>query len=782
MGRRRRSSGGEFFIGLFIAAAIAIAVFGVYLLAIAVIALVGWLAQQVIKQTQARGGAPKISQAMAPTTAAAPEHQYHEVISVSPTAFDDQQTAASAAVRVFAAWAARLPKAPKDASDAVRSLQVRRRLIGRLVTHVEGRRFEWRTAPYGGRERAGAPPVDGSTLDPWHPPDGLKKSSRYIASCWTCHGDGRVVCVKCGGAGRVGCTSCDGSGKYYGTTANGAQRLLNCKTCRGKGDVVCGPCTRGQVECPTCHRSKKLEAWLEVDASQREDVQIEPDGQVTRAYRWGTDGVSATRTEIERDANVVGEVTHARGVTADEIAKVASDEWVASFYQAIQPAVGPGEKVLSQTFTLLEVPSIDLGYAVGGETQVIELHGRRMLAPPVTTDQLFARRARSLRRMAYVLAALPLAAGVVYLARGTYFHSAEALGVVAAAAAVAVLIYAAMWHATAGRRSARRWLGATVAPIGAAVALAIFAEPSAGAARSYIEKGQLDAARAELAALGDREDADRAELWADLALQETLGETDSTDARTKASEVPAGTPQDAQANAHLDALVLAEAETALKGENYAAVRARVDVLSEAGRQGDDARKVLALAALGEATACAGQANWDCAFQRSDEAKGLGLEKEAAQFRTATIDTLRVRADQMIALAAAEKELRPRVAAQDAAIKGWADYDAVVPTPEPAGLVTVRKQHERDAEILRKQDERDRIKREAEERRAAAKAAAEEKKRLAAEAREQTRQERAEKRSFSRERSCCKVCSSGCPCGDSCISCSKTCRKGPGCAC
>jgi hypothetical protein len=32
------------------------------------------------------------------------------------------------------------------------------------------------------------------------------------------------------------------------------------------------------------------------------------------------------------------------------------------------------------------------------------------------------------------------------------------------------------------------------------------------------------------------------------------------------------------------------------------------------------------------------------------------------------------------------------------------------------------------------------------------------------------------------RSCCKVCTKGCPCGDSCISCSKVCRKGPGCAC
>lgn len=30
--------------------------------------------------------------------------------------------------------------------------------------------------------------------------------------------------------------------------------------------------------------------------------------------------------------------------------------------------------------------------------------------------------------------------------------------------------------------------------------------------------------------------------------------------------------------------------------------------------------------------------------------------------------------------------------------------------------------------------------------------------------------------------CCKVCKKGQPCGDSCISREKQCRKGPGCAC
>ncbi len=35
---------------------------------------------------------------------------------------------------------------------------------------------------------------------------------------------------------------------------------------------------------------------------------------------------------------------------------------------------------------------------------------------------------------------------------------------------------------------------------------------------------------------------------------------------------------------------------------------------------------------------------------------------------------------------------------------------------------------------------------------------------------------------SEPRECCKYCSKGIPCGDTCISASKTCHKGPGCAC
>jgi hypothetical protein len=33
-----------------------------------------------------------------------------------------------------------------------------------------------------------------------------------------------------------------------------------------------------------------------------------------------------------------------------------------------------------------------------------------------------------------------------------------------------------------------------------------------------------------------------------------------------------------------------------------------------------------------------------------------------------------------------------------------------------------------------------------------------------------------------QKNCCRICKSGCACGNSCISCSKTCRQPPGCAC
>ena len=53
---------------------------------------------------------------------------------------------------------------------------------------------------------------------------------------------------------------------------------------------------------------------------------------------------------------------------------------------------------------------------------------------------------------------------------------------------------------------------------------------------------------------------------------------------------------------------------------------------------------------------------------------------------------------------------------------------------------------------------------------------------AEEAKAAAREEAKESHRFAPEPACCTHCTSGCPCGDGCISCAKRCSKPPGCAC
>jgi hypothetical protein len=741
---RRRTSGEEVLVGLLIAAAVAIAVLGVYLVAIAAVAILGWLARLVVRHTSAPASPPRLVQATAPAPVAPPpESQFHVAHPVDPSVFDDSTLAETAAVQVFASWASKLPKAPRNAGDAVRSMELRTRLIGRLVTRIEGRRAVWRSAPYAGRDKVGAPALDCAAIDPWNPPVDLRRLSRHAASCANCQGQGRVACVGCGGAGRVECWSCSGAGKYCGTTANGANRLLNCKQCRGKGDLACSDCRQGRVECPTCHGTKKLECWIEIDASVREDVQVEPDGQVTRAYVWGSDGVHASRQELERDAAIVCEVARDRALAAEDLPAQLPPDWMAAHGPSLQPDFRPHDRIVSQSFTLLEVPSIELTYCVGDDVQAIELHGRRMLAPPISTDRLFRRRAGSLNRLAVILAALPAGAAILYLARGSYFHSLPALGVFAAAVGLALCVYRAVWNASIGRLAARRWLKMSFLPLVAAAGLAIAAEPSARATRDYLDAGQLDLARAELEALDPH--GQRVHFWADLGLRETRAETDVERAKRRAAAIPAGTPQAAEARAHLDRLLLRSASAALADKQISAASDRLAQLSQAAQASSEARATQAEVALAHGARCLAQRTWSCAFASAKQAADLGLTERSQALRESALTALRTAADQALVEAEAKGPLAARVAAQKRAIDTWSELTAVEPGPEPSRLAATRDAHARDVARLDKQEAALRKKQEAEERRAAAAQARAEKKRLAREAREQRRREAAERR-------------------------------------
>lgn len=723
-----------------VAGGIAIAALGVYLVVAGAIALVGWLAA-VAARRAARAPAPRLVDvaAAAPSEAAPPANPYHVVLPIEPGAFDEPRRLEEAATSVFRAWASQLPKAPNDPAGALHGLSLRRRLIGRLTTRLDGRRFAWRAAPYAGRERmVGGAPLDPARLDPYAPPDDLRWRSRHLELCRRCGGDGRIECAACGGASRVTCAACAGAGKVHGVTANGARRLLNCKTCKGKSTLRCDACAKGQVDCPGCARSGRIERWLEIEGGPRDgDIQVEPDGAVTRAFPWGQDGVPASEDEIRKDARVVCAISRDRLLTLDDLPREVSDDWRRAHWQALGARLQPGERVVSQTFALLEVPSVEVTYVVGSESQAIELEGLRLLAPPSSADGLFHARATALQRLALALVAVPLIAGVVYAARGAYFHNALVLGVVACAAIAAAVIYGVFWHATL-RGSARRWLALAIPPIAAATTLAIVAEPSAAAARRYLDRGQLELAEAELGALGGPTDGELAPLWGDVYLPRALATKTCAAASGLVAKIPASAPQRATARAHADRLATAEAAQALEAGRLDDAAVSLACASEALRAGATGRRIRAQIQGVAAGRCLAARDWPCVLARAADVERDGDAGAASALRDAARAEIRAEVDASIRAARTEKDLARRAGLRHAAVGLWSRY-LLPETGEPAELVALRTAAAKDQLALDRQREA------AEQRRIA-----EEQRRAAAEARKREAQARAEKRRLAEE--------------------------------
>jgi hypothetical protein len=757
--RRRRASSADAGIVILGLIAIVIATIGVYLLIAGAIALVVWLVAAVAK-SQPVAGAAHIAVASEPTAAAAPEHPYRQLTSLEPRVFAEARALEAAACDVFARWARQLPNAPLTAGSTIRALRMRNRLIGRLTTRLDGRRFVWRAAPYRGRERFTGVPVDPTRLDPYNPPPDLRSHSRYLRLCQQCSGDGRVSCTACGGAARVTCSGCQGAGKLYGVTANGARRLLNCKTCKGKASLACGACSRGEVDCAVCAASGRVENWLELDGGPRDgDVQVEPDGDITRAFVWGVDGVAVSHDEIAKDAIVVCSITNDRALTLADLPNSVPDEWRHAHWVNIQARLQPGERVVAQTFTLLDVPSVEVVYGVGRQEQSIELEGLRLLAPPAAADHVFAARAASLRRLAYVLAAVPVAVGAAYLARGTYFANVTALGVVACTAVACAMIYAVLKHALAPR--ARRWIAAAVIPIAAAVMLALLGEPSVATARARVEAGALDEARAELEALGDDTDPELAPLWRDVHQREALALSSCPDVVKKLEHVEPGTPQHAAIAAHADARAAARVEELLKRESFDEARSALACASAEWRQ-NPGRVLSARIELAAASACSRKRDWDCALDRSVAASNAGAPEGAALHRE-VLRTIHRDVEGLVESSRREKDVAARVQHQRSALALAAKYLSAA----PPDLTSLHAANVKDEQQLARIQAKERKRVEAEEARRHELAARAERRRLAEEARARRREEAAARRSEPQGLLCCDgTLSPTCSCGGS----------------
>lgn len=771
MGRRRslfprsgRSSSGDAALGVIVIAAIAVAALGVYLIVIGAIALIGWLVAVAAKRSP-KASTTHIVPATTPTHAPPPSQQFYVVIPIEPRVFFDPAQLEATTKNVFSVWARQLPKAPRHPEAAIRKLELRTRLIGRLTTKLDGRRFVWKQAPYRGRDRlVGARAIDPATLDPYSPPVDLRSRSSCLSLCNACGGDGRCECTSCGGAGRVTCRECNGDGKVYGFAKNGSRRLLNCKTCKGKSTLLCNACTKGQVACGACDQSGRVEHWLEIDGGPRDaDIQIEPDGEQTRAFAWGVDGTPATADEIAKDARVVCSVSLDRQLFAGDLPTQVPKEWIDANWTNIQARLQPGERIVSQTFTLLEVPSVEVTYGLGAGQQAIEFEGLRLLAPPISFDQIFAARARSLTRLAYGLFTLPVLILIVYLTRGDYFAQATTAGIVGLAALAGLFVYFFFARASLGR-PAWIWLAALVAPIGVATALALFNEPSVARARGLIDSGQLDLAKAELEALGTTPDDP---LWSDFHLKQARAATSCETATSFASKIASTAPQHAKAQAHADQLAVAAAEQALSTGDTDRATILLSCASETVRSAKTGQAIQARIKLTAGNACVTSANWSCALAAASDAHALGAGPQAEELQTSSRKAIQAAVDDAVASSRTEKDLARRVGHQQRAIDLWTKYLLPEKSSEPSELVALRGVAKRDQEALVKQEAIAQRKREAEE-----------KKRLAEEARQRAAAERAEKRrlaeeerreraSYPRSLRCCDgTLSPSCMCGGS----------------
>lgn len=763
--RRRRASSGDAVVVILVVAALAVAAIGVYLLIAGAVALLGWLATVTLKAGR-NHQTPRLAEATSATTAAPPTQQFQALVPVDPMVFADRAALEAAASVTFAAWVRRLPSAPADPTDTVRSLHLHRHLIGRLTTRLDGRRFGWKSAPYRGRDRMLGTAIALDGLDPHHPPNDLRIRSSHLTLCKSCGGDGRLTCESCAGAARVTCNACHGEGKVMGVTANGAHRKLNCKTCKGKASFICHACNKGQIDCSSCAQSGRLENWLEVEGGARDgDVQVEPDGDVTRAFTWGKDGVQASHDEISRDARVVSAVSRDRLLTLEDLPRDVPAEWRDAHWHGIQARLQPGERVIGQSFTLLEVPSIEVAYAVGNEVQSVGFEGLRMLAPPASYDHLFASRARSLRCLAYVVGAVPAVVVAVYLARGSYFINPATAAVAFCTALAAVAIYSVVWHASL-RRRARDWVAGAVILVAATTTLAIFAEPSARAARRYIDAGRLGEARAELEALGDERDPKLAPLWADVHLRDALASNRCSTTTDHLTKIPPGAPQRATAQAHADALAVAAAETALTSADFDSASTAIGCASETTRSGSTGRSIEARVSLGLGRGCVASKDWSCALARAKTAGELGAITEATGLAADTGSAIRLEVDAHVAAARGEHDTSRRLENERAAVDLWTTY-LVHSDAAPAQLTMLKAQVSRDAQLLAQEEQARQAVRDVEAKRQREAAAREEKRRAAQEELQRQRDEAALRRSEPSGLLCCDgSLSPSCSCGGS----------------
>ena len=462
----------------------------------------------------------------------------------------------------------------------------------------------------------------------------------------------------------------------------------------------CSHCIRGLVTCQTCGGAKKVERWLEVDESSRQDAQVEPRVSVEKAFAWGRAEALALADQIGLDARTIARVEKDQPIVLADLPFTVPEDWRLENWQSLEAKIEAGERVKSQTFTLLEVPSTEVSYSVLRERRLVAFEGLRMLAPPPWSEVSFARRAAILGRVKIGLAALPIAAMALYAARGGYFISGRAApwvaGLVGAAAITVSCVYAAIWNATLGRRACAKWAVVAIAPFAAAAGLASRAEPSPTRARADLDAGQLGRASSELKALGSAARHDLDPIWTDPYLKEALAAESCVVARKYADEIAIGTAQSAAANGHDDTLALVSARRALGARDLATASRAIECASNG--PSSEGRELRGQIALAEAQSCIERKDWDGTLAKVDNARQLGWSWADA-IRAQTRAGIRGEVDAGAKAARLENDRRRRVAIETATLTLATKYLHEDSARDSRQVAVLRAAQERDEKVL-----------------------------------------------------------------------------------
>ena len=139
-------------------------------------------------------------------------------------------------------------------------------------------------------------------FDPWAPDIGERlTSTRTIATCPTCGGEGRHQCPACAGLGDLLCDACGATGSVMSDRSG---KMIKCRSCGGDGRRRC-PCRDGMISCTSCNGKGVATAWLEVERTTRVVTKRDGDSQFLANV-----AIEEIAANVERIGGAQGTRTH----------------------------------------------------------------------------------------------------------------------------------------------------------------------------------------------------------------------------------------------------------------------------------------------------------------------------------------------------------------------------------------------------------------------------------------------------------------------------------------